>query len=172
MPPGAKEQGAVISPCNPPSPTVCLWGQRTGRPLYLPVTPSPPPSPPQYASWDLAFHMIPFAKVDPDFAMGQLMLFLREWYMAPNGQIPAYEFAFDDVNPPVHAWAVMRVYKMTAPKGQRDGAFLAKCFQKLILNFNWYVEWNGTGWEGMRTGHHLLHARAERVIVKPCLPHI
>ena len=96
-----------------------------------------PPS--QYASWDLAFHMIPFAKVDPDFAMNQLMLFLREWYMAPNGQIPAYEFAFGDVNPPVHAWAVMRIYKMTAPKGKRDGAFLAKCFQKLILNFNWYV---------------------------------
>lgn len=93
--------------------------------------------PSQYASWDLAFHMIPFAKVDPDFAKHQLELFLREWYMAPNGQIPAYEFAFDDVNPPVHAWAVMRVYKMTAPKGQRDGAFLAKCFQKLILNFNW-----------------------------------
>ena len=57
--------------------------------------------------------------------------------MAPNGQIPAYEFAFNDVNPPVHAWAVMRVYKMSAPKGQRDGDFLAKCFQKLVLNFNW-----------------------------------
>ena len=91
----------------------------------------------QYASWDLAFHMIPFAKVDPEFAKEQLILFLREWYMAPNGQIPAYEFQFSDVNPPVHAWAVWRVYKMTAPKGQRDVKFLGRAFQKLILNFNW-----------------------------------
>ena len=95
--------------------------------------------PMQYASWDLAFHMIPFAKVDPEFAKEQLVLFLREWYMAPNGQIPAYEFQFSDVNPPVHAWAVWRVYKMTAPKGKRDIKFLARCFQKLILNFNWFV---------------------------------
>lgn len=91
----------------------------------------------QYASWDLAFHMIPFAKVDPEFAKEQLILFLREWYMAPNGQIPAYEFNFSDVNPPVHAWAVWRVYKMTAPKGSRDVLFLERCFHKLILNFNW-----------------------------------
>ena len=82
--------------------------------------------------------MIPFAKVDPEFAKDQLILFLREWYMAPNGQIPAYEFQFSDVNPPVHAWAVWRVYKMTAPKGERDVKFLARAFQKLILNFNWY----------------------------------
>ena len=93
--------------------------------------------PVQYASWDLAFHMIPFAKVDPEFAKDQLILFLREWYMAPNGQIPAYEFQFSDVNPPVHAWACWRVYKMTAPKGERDRIFLARAFQKLILNFNW-----------------------------------
>eukprot|EP00731_Ephydatia_muelleri_P027484 Em0019g357a len=94
---------------------------------------------PWYASWDLAFHMIPFAKVDPEFAKEQLILFLREWYMAPNGQIPAYEFNFSDVNPPVHAWAVWRVYKMTAPKGSRDVLFLERCFHKLILNFNWWV---------------------------------
>ena len=68
---------------------------------------------PCFAAWDLAFHMIPFSKVDPHFAKKQLILFLREWYMHPNGQIPAYEFAFGDVNPPVHAWAAWRVYKMT-----------------------------------------------------------
>ena len=95
------------------------------------------PRPLQYASWDLAFHMIPFAKVDIEFAKEQLVLFLREWYMAPNGQIPAYEFNFSDVNPPVHAWAVFRVFKMTGARGKRDIAFLARCFQKLILNFTW-----------------------------------
>jgi len=94
---------------------------------------------PWFAAWDLAFHMIPFAAVDPAFAKHQLLLFLREWYMHPNGQIPAYEFAFGDVNPPVHAWAVWRVYKMTGPRGARDRAFLARAFQKLLLNFTWWV---------------------------------
>ena len=94
---------------------------------------------PWFAAWDLAFHMIPFAKVDPHFAKEQLVLLLREWYMHPNGQIPAYEFAFDDVNPPVHAWACWRVYKMTGPKGQRDRLFLERVFQKLLLNFTWWV---------------------------------
>jgi hypothetical protein len=94
---------------------------------------------PWYAAWDLAFHMIPFARVDPAFAKEQLVLFLREWYMHPNGQLPAYEFAFGDVNPPVHAWAVWRVYKMTGERGQRDRVFLARCFQKLLLNFTWWV---------------------------------
>jgi hypothetical protein len=94
---------------------------------------------PWYAAWDSAFHMIPFAKVDPDFAKKQLVLFLREWFMHPNGQIPAYEFAFSDVNPPVHAWACWRIYKMTAPKGNRDKAFLARVFHKLLLNFTWWV---------------------------------
>jgi len=91
------------------------------------------------AAWDTAFHMIPFAKVDPAFAKDQLRLFLREWYMHPNGQIPAYEFALGDVNPPVHAWACWRVYKMTGPRGKRDKVFLARCFQKLLLNFTWWV---------------------------------
>ena len=91
----------------------------------------------QYASWDLAFHMLPFAKIDPEFAKDQLLLFLKESYMAPNGQIPAYEFALSDVNPPVHALACFRVYEMTAKKEQRDRGFLAKCFQKLLLNFTW-----------------------------------
>ena len=94
---------------------------------------------PWFAAWDLAFHMIPLAQVDPHFAKKQLILFLREWYMHPNGQIPAYEFAFGDVNPPVHAWAVWRVYKMTGPRGERDLAFLESAFQKLLLNFTWWV---------------------------------
>jgi hypothetical protein len=94
---------------------------------------------PWYAAWDLAFHMIPFAVVDPHFAKEQLLLFLREWYMHPNGQIPAYEFAFGDVNPAVHAWAAWRVYKITAPEGKRDRAFLRRVFDKLALNFTWWV---------------------------------
>jgi hypothetical protein len=94
---------------------------------------------PWFAAWDLAFHMIAFSKIDPHFAKKQLNLFLREWYMHPNGQIPAYEFAFGDVNPPVHAWAVWRIYKMTGPRGQRDLAFLESAFQKLVLNFTWWV---------------------------------
>jgi hypothetical protein len=94
---------------------------------------------PWYAAWDLAFHTIPLARVDPHFAKQQLILLLREWYMHPNGQIPAYEFALDDVNPPVHAWAVWRVYKMTGKRGERDRVFLARCFHKLLLNFTWWV---------------------------------
>lgn len=94
---------------------------------------------PWYAAWDLAFHMLPFSKVDGDFAKEQIILFLREWYTHPNGQIPAYEFAFSDVNPPVHAWAAWRVYKMTGPRGNRDRVFLERVFQKLLLNFTWWV---------------------------------
>ena len=94
---------------------------------------------PWYAAWDLAFHMIPFAQIDPNFAKSQLVLMLREWYMHPNGQIPAYEFAFGDVNPPVHAWAAWRVYKMTGGRGLRDRVFLSRVFQKLIINFTWWV---------------------------------
>ena len=95
---------------------------------------------PWYASWDLAFHCVPLALVDVDFAKSQLILFLREWYMHPNGQIPAYEWAFDDVNPPVHAWAVWRVYKIEERlKGKSDVAFLERAFHKLLLNFNWWV---------------------------------
>ncbi len=94
---------------------------------------------PWFAGWDLAFHMIPFAQIDPDFAKSQLILFLREWYMHPNGQLPAYEFAFGDVNPPVHAWAAWRVYKIAAARGDRDRDFLESAFQKLLLNFTWWV---------------------------------
>ena len=94
---------------------------------------------PWFAAWDLAFHMVPLARVDPAFAKEQLKLLLREWYMHPNGQIPAYEFAFGDVNPPVHAWAAWRVYKIAAQAGQRDRDFLESVFQKLLLNFTWWV---------------------------------
>ncbi len=94
---------------------------------------------PWYASWDLAFHTVALAEIDPEFAKEQLILLLREWYMHPSGQIPAYEFAFGDVNPPVHAWAAWRVYKISAPHGQRDRQFLERVFQKLLLNFTWWV---------------------------------
>jgi len=94
---------------------------------------------PWYAAWDTAFHMVAMARVDSQFSKDQLVLFLREWYMHPSGQIPAYEFAFGDANPPVHAWACWRVYKMTGPRGQRDRLFLARVFQKLLINFTWWV---------------------------------
>jgi hypothetical protein len=95
---------------------------------------------PWYAAWDLAFHCIPLAIVDPQFAKDQLILMLREWYMHPNGQIPAYEWAFGDVNPPVHAWAAFRVYQIEKKqRGKGDRQFLARVFQKLLLNFTWWV---------------------------------
>lgn len=94
---------------------------------------------PWYATWDLAFHMVPFAEIDPFFAKDQLILLLREWYMHPNGQLPAYEWDFFDVNPPVHAWAAWRVYKITGPRSKRDINFLARVFHKLLLNFTWWV---------------------------------
>src|SRR5208283_3420562 len=93
---------------------------------------------PWYAAWDLAFHTIPLALVDPDYAKEQLILLLREWYMHPNGQLPAYEWAFGDVNPPVHAWAAWRVYKIERRvRGVADRAFLERIFHKLLLNFTW-----------------------------------
>ena len=94
---------------------------------------------PWYASWDLAFHCVPLARVDPSSAKQQLELFLREWYMHPNGQIPAYEFALGDVNPPVHAWAAWRVYRMESAAGRQDLDFLERVFHKLLLNFTWWV---------------------------------
>ncbi|MEO1207979.1 MAG: glucosidase [Cyanobacteria bacterium J06638_20] len=95
---------------------------------------------PWFAAWDTAFHCIPLAVIDPEFAKYQLDIMTREWYMHPNGQIPAYEWAFGDVNPPVHAWATWRVYKIEqklTDKGDRE--FLERVFQKLLLNFTWWV---------------------------------
>jgi hypothetical protein len=129
-------------PAQPPPPRERMQGRNGEWPfLYNRDVVSMPDKweYPWYAAWDLAFHMIPFARLDGDFAKQQLILFLREWYMHPNGQIPAYEFAFSDVNPPVHAWAVWRVYKMTGPRGNRDRGFLERAFHKLLLNFTWWV---------------------------------
>jgi hypothetical protein len=103
---------------------------------------------PWYAAWDLAFHCVAIAVVDPDFAKDQLRLVLREWYMHPNGQLPAYEWAFSDVNPPVHAWAAWRVYKIEEKRrGHGDVQFLEAVFHKLLLNFTWWV--NRKDAEGM-----------------------
>jgi len=95
---------------------------------------------PWYAAWDLAFHCVALALVDSDFAKRQLKLLLREWYMHPNGQVPAYEWKFGDVNPPVHAWASWRTYKIEERhSGRPDPVFLEKVFHKLLLNFTWWV---------------------------------
>ena len=103
---------------------------------------------PWYAAWDLAFHCVPLALVDSDFAKDQLTLMLREWYMRSIGQIPAYEWAFGDVNPPVHAWAAWRVYKIDKKcHGRGDTDFLKRVFHKLMLNFTWWV--NRKDAEGM-----------------------
>lgn len=102
---------------------------------------------PWYAAWDLAFHTIPIALVDPEFAKKQLLLLTKEWYMHPNGQLPAYEWAFGDVNPPVHGWATWRVYKIDQKlQGKGDRKFLEEVFHKLLLNFTWWVnkkDYNG-----------------------------
>ncbi|HMN96987.1 MAG TPA: glucosidase [Phycisphaerales bacterium] len=94
---------------------------------------------PWYAAWDLAFQLVAMSSVDHDFAESQLILFLREWYMHPAGQLPAYEFAFGDSNPPVHAWAAFVVHSMASMHGRGDRIFLERCFQKLLINFTWWV---------------------------------
>jgi hypothetical protein len=96
---------------------------------------------PWYAAWDLAFHCIPFARIDAEFAKNQLLLLLNEWYMHPNGQIPSYEWNFSDVNPPVHAYAVQRVYQIDKAHngGKGDQEFLERAMHKLMLNFTWWV---------------------------------
>ena len=104
---------------------------------------------PWYAAWDLAFHAYPMAALDPAFAKEQLLLMLREWYMHPNGQLPAYEFNFSDVNPPVHAWACLRVYRAT---GGWDRNFLERAFHKLLLNFTWWVNRTDADGDNVFTG--------------------
>ncbi len=129
-------------PAQPPPPAERLSGRnRNWRHLHAGDVLSMPDKweYPWFAAWDTAFHMLPMAETDPDFAKDQLLLLLREWYMHPNGQIPAYEWALSDVNPPVHAWACWRVYKIAAAGGPRDREFLDRCFQKLTLNFTWWV---------------------------------
>ncbi len=139
-------------PGSPPPPGRAPAADATmSGPTSTTRTSSPCPtsgSIPWYAAWDLAFHCIPLALVDSDFAKEQLTLMLREWYMHPNGQIPAYEWAFGDVNPPVHAWAAWRVYKIDKKRtGKGDRAFLQRIFHKLLLNFTWWV--NRKDAEGM-----------------------
>lgn len=129
-------------PDEPPPPKERLTGRNADwRHLYCHDILSMPDKweYPWFAAWDTAFHMLPFAQIDSKFAKDQLKLFLREWYMRGNGQLPAYEFALDDVNPPVHAWAAWRVYKITGARGKRDRDFLESVFQKLLLNFTWWV---------------------------------
>ncbi len=101
---------------------------------------------PWYAAWDLAFHCIPFAMIDSDFAKQQLLLLTKEWYMHPNGQLPAYEWALGDVNPPVHAWSTFRVFKIDEKNnGKPDVPFLESVFHKLLLNFTWWVNRKDAG---------------------------
>jgi Glycosyl hydrolase family 63 C-terminal domain len=130
-------------PGNPPPPEERTRGRNHDWPhLYNADVISMPDKweYPWYAAWDLAFHCVSLALVDPDFAKEQLVLLLREWYMHPNGQFPAYEWALGDVNPPVHAWAAWRVYKIDKKRrGQGDRAFLKRVFHKLLLNFTWWV---------------------------------
>jgi len=130
-------------PASPPPPSERLSGRNHEWPhLYNADVISMPDKweYPWYAAWDLAFHCVPLALVDSEFAKQQLLLMLREWYMHPNGQLPAYEWAFGDVNPPVHAWAAWRVYKIDKKRrGVGDCEFLKRVFQKLCLNFTWWV---------------------------------
>ena len=130
-------------PTSPPPPPVRKLGRnRQWTHLYNADVLSMPDTWefPWYASWDMAFHCVAMAVIDPDFAKNQLILLLREWYMHPNGQLPAYEWALGDVNPPVHAWAAWRVYKIEKRvHGRADRSFLERVFHKLLLNFTWWV---------------------------------
>jgi hypothetical protein len=108
---------------------------------------------PWYAAWDLAFHAVSLALVDPMFAKEQLLLLTREWFMHPNGQLPAYEWMFSDVNPPVHAWAALRIYEMDRERtGVPDTAFLERMLHKLLLNFTWWVNRKDPGGRNLFQG--------------------
>jgi hypothetical protein len=130
-------------PASPPPPPERKYGRNHNwKTLYNADVISMPDKweYPWYAAWDLAFHTVALTLVDPDFAKDQLVLLLREWYMHPNGELPAYEWAFGDVNPPVHAWAAWRVYKIEKRiRGRADRNFLERVFHKLLLNFTWWV---------------------------------
>jgi hypothetical protein len=130
-------------PASPPPPAQRLTGRNSSWPELSNADVISMPDKweyPWYAAWDLGFHCVALALVDPDFAKEQLVLLLREWYMHPNGQLPAYEWAFDDVNPPVHAWAAWRVFKIEKKRrGIADRRFLERVFLKLMLNFTWWV---------------------------------
>ena len=130
-------------PAGPPPPAERQVGRnndwRTFNSAHVISMPDPWEYP-WFAAWDLAFHAIPFALIDPDFAKDQLVLLTHEWFMHPNGQLPAYEWNFSDVNPPVHAWATWRVYQIDRRvNGTGDRAFLERVFHKLLLNFTWWV---------------------------------
>jgi hypothetical protein len=130
-------------PAQPPPPEARRHGRNADWPhLYnLDVLSMPDKwEYPWYAAWDLAFHTLPIALIDPEWARRQLILLLREWYMHPNGQLPAYEWALGDVNPPVHAWGAWQVYNVDrALTGRNDTDFLERIFHKLLLNFTWWV---------------------------------
>jgi hypothetical protein len=144
-----QEQWLNGDPAQPPPPSKRKHGRNAEWPhLYNADVLSMPDKweYPWYASWDLAFHCVPLALIDSEFAKEQLVLLLREWYMHPNGQLPAYEWAFSDVNPPVHAWAAWRVYKIDKKhRGCGDRAFLERVFHKLLLNFTWWVNRKDAG---------------------------
>jgi hypothetical protein len=137
------EQWLKGDPAMPPPPPQRLLGRnRTWIHVYNDDVLSMPDKweYPWFAAWDLAFHTVPFALVDPDFAKRQLSLLLREWYQAPNGQLPAYEWEFSDVNPPVHPWACFRVFKIDKKlTGKADYSFLESAFHKLLMTFTWWV---------------------------------
>ena len=137
------EQWLKGDPAMPPPPPERKWGRnRSWIHVYNDDVVSMPDKweYPWFAAWDLAFHMIPFALIDPDFAKQQLSLLLREWYQSPNGQLPAYEWEFGDVNPPVHPWACWRVFKIDKKlTGTADYAFLESAFHKMLMNFTWWV---------------------------------
>ncbi len=130
-------------PAQPPPPPERLHGRnRDWTHLYnLDVLSMPDKwEYPWYAAWDLAFHCVPLAMLDPEWAKRQVLLLTREWYMHPNGQLPAYEWALGDVNPPVHAWAAWQVYQITRDvTGYADTTFLKRVFHKMLLNFTWWV---------------------------------
>lgn len=136
------DQWANGDPGMPPPPERKNIRNKEWRHMYLDDILSMPDSweYPFFAAWDSAFHCIPLAMVDPEFAKKQLDIFTREWYMHPNGQLPAYEWNFGDVNPPVHAWSVFRTFKIERKMyGHEDLDFLERVFQKLLLNFTWWV---------------------------------